>query len=86
LSVVAAAGRATGFARRGRDARAGDVSMSRLKPYWLAAGVVVFSLLSAGCASTTEMSPKQREGVELRRYCEQHPQEVEKCLGFLGWV
>jgi hypothetical protein len=60
--------------------------MSRLKPYWLAAGVVALGLLSAGCASTTAMSDKQREGVELRRYCEQHPQDVEKCVGFLGWI
>jgi hypothetical protein len=60
--------------------------MSRLRPFGLAAVAVVFGLLSAGCASTTAMSEKQREGVELRRYCEQHPQDMEKCVGFLGWV
>ena len=39
----------------------------------------------AGCAGAGEMTPQQRDGVELRRFCEQHPEEVEKCLGFLGW-
>ena len=37
----------------------------------------------AGCSTT--MSPKQAEGVELRRYCEIHKNEPEKCLGFYGW-
>jgi len=31
------------------------------------------------------MSPQRREGVELRRYCEQNPEDVERCLGFLGF-
>ena len=50
-----------------------------------AAVAVLAALATAGCANPAQMSAKQREGVELRRYCEQHPEEVEKCVGFLGW-
>jgi hypothetical protein len=51
------------------------------------AGVLCALLAMAGCATgASQMTPQQREGVELRRYCEQHPQDVEKCVGFLGWV
>ena len=39
----------------------------------------------AGCAGSGQMTQQQKDGVELRRYCESHPEEVEKCLGFLGW-
>lgn len=42
-------------------------------------------LAMTGCATGGAMTAQQREGVELRRFCEQHPEEVEKCLGFLGW-
>jgi hypothetical protein len=50
-----------------------------------AASALGAALALVGCASPAPMTPQQREGVELRRYCEQHPEEVEKCLGFLGW-
>jgi hypothetical protein len=40
--------------------------------------------LFAGCAGTGEMTPKQKEAFELRRYCEQHPDDIVKCTGFLG--
>ena len=44
------------------------------------------ALAAVGCStSTAQMSPQQREGVELRRYCEQHPEDVERCVGFLGF-
>ena len=43
------------------------------------------ALAALGCTSAGQMTPQQREGVELRRYCEQHPQDEVKCLGFLGW-
>ena len=45
-------------------------------------GLVLVSWL-AGCAST--MSPKQAEGVELRRYCESHLKDQLKCLGFYAF-
>lgn len=48
-------------------------------------GMLAAAAALAGCAGAGEMTPQQREGVELRRFCEQHPEEVEKCLGFLGW-
>ena len=59
--------------------------MSGLECLMRTAAVVAVALAVVGCTSAAEMTPKQREGVELRRYCEQHPEEVEKCLGFLGW-
>jgi hypothetical protein len=43
------------------------------------------ALVTVGCASAENMTPQQREGVQLRRYCEQHPEEIERCLGFLGF-
>ena len=52
---------------------------------WASALVLAATAL-AGCAGTGQMTPQQREGVEMRRFCEQNPQEVEKCLGFLGWL
>lgn len=48
-------------------------------------GTLFTALALVGCTGTAEMTPQQRDGVELRRFCEQHPEEVEKCLGFLGW-
>ena len=49
-------------------------------------GAVLAALTVAGCAtSTAQMSPAQREGVEMRRYCEQHPEELAKCNGFRGF-
>jgi len=59
--------------------------MSGLESLMRTAAVVAVALAVVSCTSAAEMTPKQREGVELRRYCEQHPEEVEKCLGFLGW-
>jgi predicted small lipoprotein YifL len=38
----------------------------------------------AGCGGPAPMSPQQKEAVELRRYCEQRPDDLNKCLGFLG--
>jgi hypothetical protein len=62
--------------------------MSRRKGLLPRAACALCAVLAmAGCATgTSQMTPQQREGVELRRYCEQHPQDVEKCVGFLGWV
>ena len=48
-----------------------------------ALGLVLVSWL-AGCSTT--MTPQQTEGVALRRYCEVHKNEPEKCLGFYGWM
>lgn len=59
--------------------------MSRLNFLRRAAGGLLAALALAGCTSTEQMSPQQREGVELRRYCETHPEDVERCLGFLGF-
>jgi hypothetical protein len=53
---------------------------------WRVAAVVLAALSVVGCAGTGEMTPQQREGVELRRYCEQHPNDVARCNGFLGWM
>jgi hypothetical protein len=50
----------------------------------VAAGLLA-TLALVGCTSTGQMSTQQREGVELRRYCEAHPEDVERCLGFLGF-
>jgi predicted small lipoprotein YifL len=38
----------------------------------------------AGCGGPAAMSPQQKDAVELRRYCEQRPDDLSKCLGFLG--
>jgi hypothetical protein len=58
--------------------------MNLLKALPRAAGVVVASLLVAACTSPESMSPKQKEAYELRRYCEQNPNDVTKCIGYLG--
>jgi hypothetical protein len=44
------------------------------------------ALAAVACSSPGQMSDKQREGVEMRRFCERNPQEVEKCNGFLGFL
>jgi uncharacterized lipoprotein YmbA len=49
-----------------------------------AAGAVVVALLLAACASPATMTPQQKEAYELRRYCEQNPNDVSRCLGYLG--
>ena len=59
--------------------------MSRLPLLMRAAVALAATLAALGCTSAGQMTPQQREGVELRRYCEQHPQDEVKCLGFLGW-
>jgi hypothetical protein len=53
----------------------------------LALAVAASLLWLGGCAtSTAQMTQQQREGVELRRYCEQDKNDPEKCLGFYGWM
>ena len=47
--------------------------------------LLFLALVATACSMPMEMTEKQREGVELRRFCERNPEEVEKCLGFLGW-
>jgi hypothetical protein len=60
---------------------------SRALPVGLALAIVASLLSLGGCAtSTAQMTPQQREGVELRRYCERNKNDPEKCLGFYGWV
>lgn len=46
---------------------------------------VLAAAVLAGCAGPTAMTPQQKEGVELRRYCER-TQDVTKCHGFMGFV
>jgi len=56
------------------------------KPLWRTVGALLAAVAVVGCAtSTAQMSPQQREGVELRRYCEQNPQDEVRCVGFLGF-
>jgi hypothetical protein len=56
------------------------------RPLWRAVGAMLAAVAAVGCAtSTAQMSPQQREGVELRRYCEQNPEDVVRCVGFLGF-
>jgi hypothetical protein len=53
---------------------------------WRTVGALLTAVAAVGCAtSTAQMTPQQREGVELRRYCEQNPEDVVRCLGFLGF-
>jgi hypothetical protein len=59
----------------------------RALPAGLALAVAASLLSMGGCAtSTAQMTPQQREGVELRRYCERNKNDPERCLGFYGWV
>jgi hypothetical protein len=37
-----------------------------------------------GCTGPTTMTDKQKEAYELRRYCEKNPDDIVRCLGFLG--
>lgn len=56
------------------------------RPLWRTVGALLAAVAAVGCAtSTAQMTPQQREGVELRRYCEQNPEDVVRCLGFLGF-
>ena len=47
--------------------------------------VLLAAAALAGCAGSGQLTQQQKDGVELRRYCESNPEDVEKCLGFLGW-
>ena len=58
--------------------------MSRFTILFAVCGLTL-ALLS-GCSTSQTMTPAQREGVELRRYCESNPQDTVKCLGFLGFL
>jgi hypothetical protein len=60
--------------------------MSRTRPgAWLAALALLVLLPLAGCTSPSTMTDKQKEAYELRRYCEKNPEDVVRCLGFLGF-
>jgi hypothetical protein len=47
--------------------------------------VMMSAVVAAGCAGPASMTPEQKAGVELRRYCEQNPNDTVRCLGFLGF-
>lgn len=47
--------------------------------------VIAAALIATGCASPAAMTPEQKAAVELRRYCEQNPNDTVRCLGFLGF-
>jgi hypothetical protein len=62
--------------------------MSRLPGLSLNLGALcalLVVLFVAGCASA-ELTPAQREGVDLRRYCEQHLNDTAKCVGYHGFI
>lgn len=54
----------------------------RLRSFVLGASLLGVLLTLSGCGTT--MTPQQQAAVELRRFCEANPQEVVRCLGFLG--
>lgn len=49
----------------------------------------VLAMLAAsmlgGCAGLSS-TPAQLEAAKLRRYCEIHPEDSVKCLGFTGFL
>jgi hypothetical protein len=51
-----------------------------------AAAALLAMLLATACTSPASMTPAQKETYELRRYCEKNPNDLEKCLGFLGFA
>jgi hypothetical protein len=51
---------------------------------FLVFGVCVCGALATLSGCSTTMTPQQQAGVELRRFCEANPQDVVRCLGFLG--
>jgi len=59
--------------------------MTRLHTLLRATGAVLAALTTLGCAGTGQMTEQQRQGVELRRHCEQHPEDIVRCTGFLGF-
>jgi hypothetical protein len=60
--------------------------MPARRPLWSALGALLAAVAAVGCStSTAQMTPQQREGVELRRYCEQNPEDEVRCVGFLGF-
>lgn len=60
--------------------------MSRNHSLTRAAAVVLALLLMTACSSPASMTPQQKEAYELRRYCEQNPNDTVKCLGYLGFA
>jgi hypothetical protein len=58
--------------------------MSRFPLLFAVCGLMLTQL--AACSTSETMTQAQREGVELRRYCERNPQDTVKCLGFLGFL
>jgi len=84
------AGRGMLTFRSGREdaatAATPEIPMSRLHTTFLrSTSVALAALALLGCTSTGQMTTQQREGVEMRRYCEQHPEDTVKCTGFLGF-
>ena len=58
--------------------------MRRRGPFCLALAASVLLGL-AGCTGPSTMTDQQKEAYELRRYCEKNPEDVVRCLGFLGF-
>jgi hypothetical protein len=58
--------------------------MSTLRTRLLGLAALLAAAVTVGCASAENMTPQQQEGVKLRRYCEQHHEDIVKCAGFLG--
>lgn len=75
--------RAVGPARNSGPVHGGFMSTLRFR--LLAAVALLAALVTIGCVSAENMTPKQREAVEHRRYCERN-YDVEKCVGFLGRI
>lgn len=59
--------------------------MTVRKGSWRAVAALLVAFVMVGCTSVEQMSPQQREGVEMRRYCEANPEDTVRCLGFLGF-
>jgi outer membrane biogenesis lipoprotein LolB len=60
--------------------------MSRNNALRRATAALLALLLVTACSSPASMTPQQKEAYELRRYCEQNPNDTAKCLGYLGFV
>jgi hypothetical protein len=63
----------------------GHYAMSRAPRALLAALTLLALQPLVGCSSPSTMTEQQREGVELRRYCER-TNDVNKCHGFMGFL
>lgn len=46
--------------------------------------LIAAAVVGPGCAGTASMTEAQKAAFELRRYCEQNPDDTVRCLGFLG--